>query len=64
MNKLTAAEIKCLVKSKGWQLQEIAAIWGMTKNSMSRIVNNPDRKQLYDDAFNGIAHKSNKKDDA
>lgn len=42
-------------KEKGWLLEEIAVRWGISVRQMSRVANNPKRKDL--DAVNGLPEK-------
>ncbi len=50
MNEFTKA-----VKSKGWQMQEVAERWGVTPRRMSQIAKNPTQKDW--DAFAGLPDK-------
>lgn len=55
---LSAAEIRILIKSKGWTFVELAARWGVSVTWMSRLVNQPhSRPPMYDDAFRGLPQR-------
>lgn len=42
-------------KERGWLLEEVAARWGISIRQMSRVANNPKRRDL--DAVNGLPDK-------
>lgn len=55
---LSAAEIRVLIKGKGWTFVELAARWGVSVTWMSRLVNQPhSRPPMYDDAFRGLPER-------
>jgi len=55
---LTTAEIKALMKQKGWSFVDLAARWGVSVTWMSRLVNQPQaRPAMYDDAFRGLPQR-------
>ena len=55
---MAAAEIKALVRSKGWTFVDLAARWGLGVFYMSRLVNDPHgRPPMYDDAFRGLPQR-------
>lgn len=55
---LVAAEIKALMKAKGWTFVDLAARWCVSVTWMSRLVNQPhSRPPMYDDAFRGLPQR-------
>jgi hypothetical protein len=49
-----------VAREKGWTLVEIGERWGVSERQMSRIANNPSRKDL--DAVQGLpANRANSK---
>lgn len=58
---MTAKDIKALAKARGWQMQEIAELWGIKKTRMSQIIHDQSRKGYYDFAFLGLPDRENKK---
>ncbi len=57
---LVAAEIKTLMREKGWTFVDLAARWGLSVTWMSRLVNQPHtRPPMYDDAFRGLPVRAN-----
>jgi hypothetical protein len=55
---LTAAEIRGLIRERGWSFVELAARWDVSVTWMSRLVNNPhSRPAVYDDAFRGLPRR-------
>lgn len=52
---LRPAELKALVRKKGWTFVDVAARWGVSVTWMSRLVNEPQtRTAAYEDAFRGL----------
>lgn len=55
---LAAADIKALIRAKGWTFVDLAARWGVSVTWMSRLVNQPhSRPPMYDDAFRGLPQR-------
>ena len=55
---LTSAEIRLLVRDRGWTFVDLAARWEVSVTWMSRLVNNPhSRPAVYDDAFRGLPRR-------
>ena len=52
MTSSKKTEFHRIAKSRGWLLSEIGERWGVTIRQMSRIANNPSRKDL--DAVSGL----------
>jgi len=50
-------QIKKLVKDRGWVMVDVAARWGVSVTWMSRLVNDRERSQHYDDAFTGLPQR-------
>lgn len=51
---LTVAQIKALIKAKGWKQKSIAQRWGLSERRLSQIVTDPQRNLYYDDAIRGL----------
>ncbi len=51
---LTSAEFKSLYKSRGWNGRMLANRWDKTAITLSRLVNDLDRKPHWDDAVRGL----------
>lgn len=50
-------KFKEIAKGKGWLLEDIANRWGISVRQMSRVANNPKKKDL--DAVNGLPAPKN-----
>ena len=56
---LTPAEVRDLVREKGWSFADLAARWKVSVSWMSHLVNNPhERAPAYDDAFRGLPYRA------
>lgn len=54
-----AAEIRAMLRLKGWTNADLAAHWGHGITYVSWLVNNPgERPRVYDDAFRGLPLRS------
>lgn len=52
---MTAAQVKQLLRDRGWAAVDLAARWQISVTWMSRLVNRPqDRPAMYEDAFTGL----------
>lgn len=57
--RLTARQVKAVLKAKGWRGVDLAAHWGHSVAYISWLVNNPlERPAPYDDAFRGLLPRS------
>jgi len=53
-DKLTPAQIKEIIREKGWTQVAIGIRWGLGSRRMNQIVQDIDRNQYYDDGFLGL----------
>ncbi len=52
---LSAAQVRTLVRERGWTFVDLAARWQISVTWMSRLVNQPhERPAMYEDAFRGL----------
>lgn len=56
-NRMTASEIKALLKAKGWTSRAVGERWGLKPRRMSQIVTDEERNPYYTDAFKGLPDK-------
>ncbi|KAB1469117.1 XRE family transcriptional regulator [Cronobacter sakazakii] len=54
MTKLTPNQIKHELKMKGWSHRELALRWSKSETWISKIINNVERGQHWNDAFAGL----------
>ena len=56
---LPAADLRKMLRAKGWSNAELAAHWGHGVSYVSWLINNPrERPRVYDDAFRGLQERS------
>ncbi|KXS55007.1 MAG: hypothetical protein AWU57_603 [Marinobacter sp. T13-3] len=55
MTSKKQTEFHKVARAKGWRLVDIGERWGIGERQMSRIANNPSKKDL--DAINGLPYK-------
>lgn len=51
---MTPEQMKAAIKQRGWTNRSLAARWGKSETWISKIVNNPERDRMWDDAVNGL----------
>lgn len=51
---MTPEEFKQVLRAKGWQIQELAVRWKMSRVRASQICNDAERPLYYDDAVRGL----------
>lgn len=54
---LSVADYKAEVVRKGWKFRELALRWGKSHTWLSRVANDPNRDQVWDDALRGLPFK-------
>lgn len=54
LQRLTPAEFRAAAYAKGWTLRALAERWGMSPESVYRMVSNSDRAAYADDAIRGL----------
>lgn len=59
---LMVDEIKQIAREKGWTNRALAARWDRSETWISKILNDPDRHQQWDDAVMGLPLYSSAKD--
>lgn len=52
--RLSPADLKALIKSKGWSGKALAKRWAVSEAWVSKIMNNPSRPAHWDDAARGL----------
>ena len=57
MERLDPAQIKAILKQKGWKAKEVACRWEISERRMSQIVTDIHRNPYYDDAIRGLPDK-------
>lgn len=61
--QLSAAEIRALIKIKGWTHVDLASHWEMTPTNLSRLIGNSSRPRYVDDMVWGLAPYREKQPD-
>lgn len=61
--KLSVSDFKAEVKRRGWTFRALAARWCVSETWVSKLANNADRPQQWDDAVMGLPVFSVKKDE-
>lgn len=54
LKPMSPAEIRTIIKRRGWSTDLIATRWGMTRRRVQQLVADEDRPRYYDDAVNGL----------
>lgn len=54
LKPMSPAEIRAVIKRRGWSTDLIATRWGMTRRRVQQLVADEDRPRYYDDAVNGL----------
>ncbi|MEK9498184.1 XRE family transcriptional regulator [Photorhabdus sp. P32] len=57
MKRIPPELFKSEMKRKGWTRRELAIRWGKSETWISKIVNNIERDQHWNDALNGLPEK-------
>ncbi|WP_411703869.1 XRE family transcriptional regulator [Edaphovirga cremea] len=57
MEQYSPAWFKAEMKRKGWSRRDLALRWGKTETWISKITNNPQRDQYWNDAIVGLPDK-------
>lgn len=52
--KMTADEFKAETRRRGWTFRALAIRWEKSETWISKIANNPNRDQHWDDAVKGL----------
>lgn len=47
-------EFKAEVRRRGWTFRALSVRWGKSETWVSRIANNPNREEHWNDAVNGL----------
>jgi hypothetical protein len=58
---ISAEAAKNMLSRKGWTNRALAAWWGCTDEYVSRIINNENRREWFNDAIRGLPQIANKK---
>lgn len=59
MMPMPAADVRAMLRVKGWSNADLAAHWGHGVSYVSWLINNPhERPRVYDDAFRGLQERS------
>jgi hypothetical protein len=59
--RMTPKEFKAEYKRRGWSGKEVALHWEKHPCSLSRIINDTDRRPHWDDAVRGLVQKQLRK---
>lgn len=52
--QMTPEQMKEAIKQRGWTNRSLAERWGKSETWISKIVNNPERDRMWDDAVRGL----------